>query len=361
MSDLAVSSGMYPARPRLFIEGTEEVGLAQGVTSMLIEETVEGLYRCEIAMGNWGNAGDGLDFLYFDRETLEFGKELEIRIGDGDSQATVFKGPITGIEGSFPQSAPPSIAVLAEDQLQNLRMTRRTRAFEDVTDADLVEQIGGEHGLQVDTDMDGPSYSQLGQLNQSDLAFLRERARCADAELWIDDGTLHCQARSRRQVAEVELTYGQRLIEFSVLADLAGQCTSLSVSGWDLDAKQGIDVSAEVSSLGSELGGDQQGGGAILEQAFGQRAQRIVHLTPADEEQARTMAEAHYRRDARRFLTGSGVAEGDGRIRVGTRLTLNGLGPLFSGIYYCCEVRHRFDDARGLRTAFRVERAGIGQ
>jgi hypothetical protein len=39
---------------------------------------------------------------------------------------------------------------------------------------------------------------------------------------------------------------------------------------------------------------------------------------------------------------------------------VTGAGPLFSGKYYVCEVRHRFDGQRGLRTEFRCERPGIG-
>ena len=39
--------------------------------------------------------------------------------------------------------------------------------------------------------VDGPRYDVVQQLNQSDLAFLRERARLVQAELWCDGRTLH--------------------------------------------------------------------------------------------------------------------------------------------------------------------------
>ena len=76
--------------------------------------------------------------------------------------------------------------MLAEDRFQDLRMVRRSRTFEDVSDRDVIEQIAGEHGLTTDVDLDGPTYRVLAQVNQSDLAFLRERARAVDAELWLD-------------------------------------------------------------------------------------------------------------------------------------------------------------------------------
>jgi hypothetical protein len=55
------------------------------------------------------------------------------------------------------------------------------------------------------------------------------------------------------------------------------------------------------------------------------------------------------------------VAEASSRLRVGSRVELKELGPLFSGKYTVTAVRHRFDVARGVRTEFDVERPGIGQ
>ena len=47
-------------------------------------------------------------------------------------------------------------------------------------------------------------------------------------------------------------------------------------------------------------------------------------------------------------------------LHVGKRVTLGGLGPLFSGKYGVVEVSHRFD-AHGLRTEFVVERPWLGR
>ena len=77
-------------------------------------------------------------------------------------------------------------------------MTRRTRTFANVSDRDAATQIAGDHGLTPSIGIDGPTYAVLAQLNQSDLAFLRERARSIDAELWISDTTLNLQPRSKR-------------------------------------------------------------------------------------------------------------------------------------------------------------------
>ena len=46
---------------------------------------------------------------------------------------------------------------------------------------------------------------------------------------------------------------------------------------------------------------------------------------------------------------------------MGTVVNLRELGPLFNGDYYVCEVTHTFEQTHGFRTAFTVERTGIGE
>jgi phage protein D len=181
-----------------------------------------------------------------------------------------------------------------------------------------------------------------------------------DAEVWVDGTQLNVTSRSKRQTNTLTLTYGQGLFEFMCMADLADQSTGFTVSGWDVTGKQPLSYRATTTALGGELNGDL-GGSAILQQAIGNRDQQVVHQLPFTAQETQALAEAWYRRWARRFVTGTGVADGDGRIQVGTDLTLKGLGTLFDGNYYVTAARHFFDPKTGYRTWFAVERPGIGQ
>jgi phage protein D len=276
----------------------------------------------------------------------------------------VFSGRISAIEGQFSATEPPSITVLAEDRLQDLRMTRRTRVFEDATDADAFRQIAGDHGLQPEIDADGPTHTLLAQVNQSDLAFLRERARWLDADVWVENSTLHIQKRANRSQNgdDLTLTLGRGLLEFSVTADLANQHTSVVVSGWDVAAKDQLSHQADDSALGSELDGDESGA-SILQTALGERIDRLVHHVPLTSSETQALAEAVFRAQARRFVYGAGLANGDARLRVGVQVQLEGLGPLFDGAYTISEARHIYarQAGGGYHTEFVVERPGLGR
>lgn len=358
MGDLGSTALFYASRPVIELDGRGELALAEGLLSLSVRETTDGLACCECTFGNWGSAAGGLDFLYFDRALIDFGKPLAITLGDGAAQAKVFAGRITAIEGRYPIQRSPEICVLAEDGLQDLRMTRRTRTFEEVSDEDVFRSIASDHGLSAEIDVDGPTHRVLAQLNQSDLAFVRERARAIDAEVWFEEGALRVASRARRSSEELHLTYGQGLREFSVGADLALQRTSLTVSGWDVSAKEAIEEEASESAIQPELDAGRSGS-SLLERAFGVRVERMVHLAPRTSEEARAQAEANYRRMARGFVRGRGLAEGDGRLRVGAKVRLHELGPLFDGPYHVTAVEQVFEQEGGFRTRFEVERPGL--
>ena len=350
------SSRVKAARPTFKVGGREEAGLAAGLLTLEIAESVEGLYRCEAVFGNWGLANGSIGFLYFDRQTLDFGKSFAVLL-DADP---LFSGRVMALEGGFPEGRPPELGVLAEDRGQDLRMTRRTRTFLQATDADVFNKVAQDHGLRADINAPGPTYPVLAQTNQSDLAFLRERARAIEAEVWVEDTTLHVQPRAQRAGTSLTMTYGKELREFSVLADLALQRTTVTVSGWDVGGKAALTHEATDSVVQSELNGGDSGA-SVLASALGQRKEMLAHTVPLSSAEARAEAEAFFKMTARRFLVGRGVVETSAQLRVGRTVELAGLGPLFSGKYYVSEVRHLFDGQGGLRTEFMAERPGLGR
>ncbi len=343
------------ARPGILVGGQNMTTISEGLRELSIVENTAGLYRCEALFGNWGNANNTLDFLYFDRKALDFGKTFEVKFGTD----TIFSGRIMALEAHFPEGGPPELNVLAEDRFQDLRMTRRTRTFVNVSDADVISQIANEHGLSPSVDVRGPTYKILAQVNQSDLAFLRERARAIDAELWMDGNTLHAASHSKRNDGTLRLAYGRELRAFSVLADLSRQYSSVIVSGWDVASKEGLRHEASDDILSGELQGDTSGA-HILSTAIGQRKEVLAHTTPLNSQEAQATAEAFFKMNARRFVVGNGEATPDSHLRVGSYVELLNLGPLFSGKYYLSEVQHVFHETCGISTEFTAERPGLG-
>lgn len=350
-------SGIAVARPNFAVDAQEQPLLGESLLGLLIDETAEGLFRCEASFGNWGAVKGRIGFRYFDRQVLEFGKSFTVDFGPD----TLFSGRIMALEAQFPEFDSPFITVLAEDHLQDLRQRRRSRTFVDMDDASIFTQIAQEHSLSSNIELDGgPTHKVLAQVNQSDLAFLRQQARTLDANIWVEDDTLHARKRGDGADDGLSLRFRADLIEFSVLADLARQRTSLTVSGWDIASKRALSHEATATDISSELNGDISGV-SILRSAIGERPETIVHHVSGSSDVVQQNATAYFRSRARRFVTGHGVAELNPKLRLGSEVTLEQLGPLFSGKYTVTGVRHLFDGLRGMRTEFSVERPGLGR
>lgn len=343
------------SRPSIELEGQRNATLTAALLTLDVIEAGEGIYRCAATFGNWGGA-ERPGFQHFGRDVLDFGKKIGVKL----DTKLLFEGRISAIAGRFPEGGPPQLVIHAEDRLQDMRMTRRTRCFADVSLADVVRRVSNDHGLTPKVDLSGPTHKILAQLNQSDLAFLRDVARREDAQIWIDGSNLHVAQRSRRGGASIELSWAGKLREFEVNADLANQRTELTASGWNAADKQVAKASANEQAVSSELNGASSGI-SVLNQAFGARKDTLAHNTASTDEEARAHAEAALRHLARRFLVGRGVAETQDTLRVGAKLKIKGTGPLFEGEYFVTDVHHRFDASRGLVTEFCCDRPGIGQ
>lgn len=341
------------ARPTLEVDGERRQVLESALLLMELGDVEDGMARAELTFGNWGGP-EGAGFQHFDRRILDFGKPLKVRLGDD----LLFEGRISAILADYPDADTPTITILAEDRLQDLRMTRRSRSFADRSVADIVRQIAGDHGLTADVSLSGFASKLTPQLNQSDFAFLQDLARREDAQIWVEGSKL--RAAKTRPTDKVELRYSGSLREFHVEADLAHQRSALVAGGWDVAAKSAASHRATESAISAELG-SLQSGGSILASAFASRTDTVAHAVPRDAQEAKAIAEAGYRQLARRFVCGHGTGETSAKLRVGATLALSGLGPLFDGDYRATAVRHLFDSREGQRSEFACQRPGLGR
>src|SRR5262249_19158508 len=150
----------------------------------------------------------GDDPAYLDGATIDFGSTISVDFGPADRACTIFDGIVSAIELSLSDGGTPNVSIYAEDALMKLRMTRRSTSYGDVPAADLAEQTAPQHGLQADAAAPGPTSPVVQQWNQSDLAFLRDRAALVAAEVWVEGSTLHFAPRSNRHGGEVTLVHG---------------------------------------------------------------------------------------------------------------------------------------------------------
>ncbi|NOY63102.1 MAG: phage late control D family protein [Gammaproteobacteria bacterium] len=352
---------VYTSSPVFEIDGEDRGELARDVVHLEVAEGTDGLKTLMarfVAIGP--NGGEQEALLYLDGQVIDFGKQLRLSIGPPNNQRYIFDGYISALEVSFEEGDEPEVCVHAEDRLMDLRMTRRARSYEEMSDADIAGEIAAEHGLNAQVDADGPTYDRIQQWNMSDLAFLRERARLIQAEVWVDGDDLFFKTRDRRHGTEITLLRGTDIITVQACADLAHQRTAVRVSGYDAQQREVIDEEAGDDAIQAEVS-QGRSGPSVLQSAFGERISRRVREVALNSNEAAEWARAEMLRRSRRFITVNGVTRGTPDMIVGSLLDLQHMGTPFNGSdYYVTHVCHSYDLAQGHRTTFCAERATLG-
>lgn len=357
MTELLLAS----TAPVFKVDGVTHGELARDLIRLEVEEDTAGLKRMQVRFLAQGPAPGAAseELLYLDGAIFDFGKRVEVSIGVTSEARTIFDGTVSGMEVNFEETVPPEVVIFAEDRLMDLRMTRRCRTYENMSDADIARAIASEHGLTPEVDADGPVYDVVQQWNVSDLAFLRERAALIRAEVFLLAGRLFFQSRDKRDGAAITLVQGNHLIGGQARADLAHQRTKVVVTGYDAAAREAIHEEAGSADVRAEVATGLTGPD-VLEQSAGERVSHLSRQAPLTAAEAAAWARAEMLRRARGFVTVSAITRGTPDLTVGSRLSLERMGRPFDGDgYYATSVCHTYDALSGHRTRFTAERATV--
>lgn len=349
---------VYSPRPTLRVNGQDVTKVSELLLAMEMTEQEGGLSSLELRFGNVAsNPEGGSGWAFEDGESLTLGAEIAVYAGDETAPQEIFQGLITALEAEFPEEGPPELVVLAEDKLQSGRMARRSQTYADTSLKDIAEEIANRLGLTpVITGLTDTIGTRV-QLNESDLAFLRRLLHRYDADVQVVGGELQVSPRSDVRRGQMELTLHSQLRKARVIADLAHQVTEVTVGGWNPDQGRAVLGTSRGDAPGP---GSGQTGAQILRQAIAERPHHISHLAVGTEDEAQATAAAAFDQRARRFVVVEGWAEGNPALRVGTHLTLTGLGPRFENTYYVVRACHRYDLQQGYQTEFEAESAFWG-
>jgi phage protein D len=343
---------LFSVRPSVLVGGRDR-GVSANVLSLTVEEAISGPAQCEMILNNW-SSGKPPGYLYSDRAILDFGKDIDVLFAD----VSIFKGRIHAIEAIFSDGVPPRLLISASDRMRDLGTNPTTRFFSDASLTDVFSLIANEHGLTPEIDLNGPTFPILAQLNESDLAFITRLGEQYNLSVRIFEQILKVRPRKGTGAA-INLTLGRTLRSYRARADLAEQQSSLTVSGWDIRAKEIIHQETTEALIQTELNGGD-GAASLLSNAFDENKEHLF-LEQIDDEQAMALSQAAFLQRARRFVTGSGLTEGDPKLRAGCIVKIKGLGDMFNGRYALSHVSHRFDLSAGYTTDIETFRADIGR
>jgi len=303
-----------------------------------------------------GSASRADDLGWLDDDQLfALGNEVDIRLGYANDLATVIVGELTGLEPEFACDRPPSLTLRGYDRRHRLQRGRHTRTFTQLKDSDIASQMASEVGLTAEVQDSQVTHDYLLQTNQTNLAFLKERASLIQYEVVVENKTLFFCPVGNADGSALTLTLDNDLLTFSPRLSSMQQVNQVVVQGWNLQEKEPFTGQSAAGDEVSTMGG-QTSGSRLTDQAFGTAVAQVVDVPVMTQAEVDQVAKAYLNRSVLHFIEGDGSCWGRTDLKPGQVITLEGLGQRFSGQYYVTAVTHRYRSDRGYVNQFRVRR-----
>ena len=292
-----------------------------------------------------------------DSKKFDLTKEVEISgITETGTKVKLIKGEITALEPEFQEGTVFVLVIRGYDKSHRLFRESKSQAFLNIKDSDLASQIAGEAGLSAQAEATTTVYDHLYQDNQSDLAFLMQRAWRIGYECFVDDGKLYFR-KPPGSGTTATLSWGEDLLSFFPSMTLAEQVDSVEVKGWDPKALKAILGKAQKGTLYPKNGDSKDG--AKWAGTFGTGKHTLVDIPVVSQAEADKIAEARLNELSGAFVSADGTAIRRPDIKAGQFVKLEDLGTRMSGTYMVTRATHIFTQ-EGLITKFAVSGTRTG-
>lgn len=339
---------------RIRVNGTDvQPDLLQDVIAITTQEDLGAVGMFAIQLYNWNP--NTLQYTWSDDNRFRPGAEVEISLGYVDEMQPILTGEVTSLEPAFESYETPQVTVRGFDRGHRLQRGRKTRSFVREKDSGIAQKVAREAGLTAKCTDSKITNEYVLQHNQSDWAFLTERADRIGYLLFVRHKELHFAppALDRQPVVRFGLT--DDVVSFHPRLASGPQVDQVLARGWHVKDKKaivGTARSGQIVPIGSGASGLAQ-----ARSAFGAAEAAVVDDPVGSQAEADAMALAQLNDRARRFVTGELTCQGQPKVHPGDVVAVDGAGRRFSGNYFVTGVTHIVDMARGYQTRLYLQRS----
>lgn len=306
---------------------------SRGLVSVIMEDHVDMASVCSVTVSTAENQMT---------QAYKIGDKVSVKIQQSEE---LFSGELIAIDYAFQGQGASSLILKCLDHSHRLARGRQTRFWNDMKDSDIANEVGAESQLSVEIDDTAEVNKYTLQRNESNLAFLKRLAARNNFQLRVEPGKLLFKKAAATYNYRVSTETG--LISLNSSYNSADMVQQVIVRGWDIYTKKeivGVASAGDIQNIGSGEGGPQQAG------VFGEQTAYITDVPVSTQEQADMLAKSEMERLARRFGRGKAVIVGNGSLRAGSTITMDGFGQGINGDHYVVSSRHIIRPQVGYRT-----------
>ncbi|MBO4843633.1 MAG: type VI secretion system tip protein VgrG [Bacteroidales bacterium] len=197
------------------------------------------------------------------------GSELEIQIGKDEDLSCIFKGTVTNRAMNLSKQG-AMFTVTARHEAFKMTLERHFRCFEDVSDADVINQICGEYGIDAQVADTPVKHEKLVQYNCSDWDFVNMRVETAGLLLATLPGSIRADKPDPGADPAMTVQNGYSLIRLQIETNGKDRFAKIATEAWNYSSQEADSAEAETGSddfaigsvenkaLASQIGNDTQ-------------------------------------------------------------------------------------------------------
>jgi phage protein D len=275
---------------------------------------------------------------------------IKVNMASSSTSKTLIEAEITALELEFDTSGTFTI-IRGYDPAHRLFRDRRTVSYVQMTASDIATQVAKRASLKVgQVDSTSTVFPVVSQAGQSDWEILTQLARDAGSDLTVRNGAFSFVAPAAAG-SPTSLTVGGELIRFRSMLTSAQQVGQVEVRGWNVAEKKALVGSAPAKASTIDLPTVKP---TDMANAFGNPTYVSTDVPYRTQNEVDQAAKALADEKASAFAEFEGVARGNPDLKAGSKVSLEGLGAPFEGLYTITSARHRFDPTTGYTTAIMV-------
>src|SRR5690606_4409716 len=205
-------------------------------------------------------------------------------------------------------------------------------------------------GVELDADEDGPRLPLIVQWGTNDLDWLANLCAAYGKYFFLDGNSLRLMSLHGSRGPSIELDLERDLFEAAILSNAVGLRTEARACAWNPGRVESY--VATVLDLSLDAVPEWQRAPAELKEV----ARDIFGgAGPQDEDVVSRVAQADLDRAAARAHAFDGLAEGDPRLKPGSRIVLGGADDAFRGEFTLTRVVHAYSPEAGFTSAISSE------
>jgi Rhs element Vgr protein len=327
----------------LFSDGTA-IDPTIEVVSIVVRRSAGTIPSATIVISD-GNMADG-GWPVANKTIFAPGATIGINAGYGNINELVFEGIVTKMEVRISSDNFSRLHIHCHDKAIKMTVGRHSVNYIDKKDSDIILSLLSKHNVSDTVDSTNVTFREIVQYYCSDWDFLMARAEVNGLLVIAENGQVSVIAPGTSAEADLTVTYGLDLIDFSAEIDARRQYSNVTAVAWDPKNQSVVEASAKPAAFNKQGNLDS----ITLADVLDAGDFTLQSAASLNSEALTAWAKGQQQKAGLSRIRGSMRFQGSAKAKVGGTIELAGVGERYNGTVFVGGLTHTMADGNWVTT-----------